>query len=229
MQRLNNADSLIPTLASLYRWTWFYWGQNRFGMLTGLLAMPIHHPLMNLLFQNWMVSFCGLLFFPLMHTYVRGWRTAPISGLAGAAVFLLGGPDCFHMDYLLANQPYAVSSCLGLLGLMILAWGYSSRYRAVIILASATILLFLAYWVSMAAVFLTVPVFALRSLIGSGQDPQRRKQFLAGALVIIVAALGNWAIVISNPDRENYGWTPVHTWPGNCAMLLVHCHTMILG
>src|SRR5579862_3522576 len=104
LQRLNHADSLIPTFVSLYRWTWFYWGQNRYGMLTSLLAMPLHHPLINLLFQNWMVSFCGLLVFPLAHAYLLGWRTAPLSGVAGAAVLLLAGPDCFHMDYLLANQ-----------------------------------------------------------------------------------------------------------------------------
>jgi len=219
MQRLNHADSLIPAFASLYRWTWFYWGQNRFGMLTALLATPIHHPLMNLLFQNWMVSFCGLLVFPLVHAYLLGWRTAPLSGLVGAAIFLLLVSGSFHLDYLLDSQPYAVSTCLGLLGLMAIASGFG-RFRPAFSWASATMLLFLAFWVSLAAVFLMVPLFTLQSFIGPGQDSKRGKRLLTGLSILLAAGLANWEIAINYPYSGDFGWTPPETWPGNCASLL---------
>ena len=47
-----HADSLLTVLISTQRWTPFFWGQDRFGMLVPLLAMPIHHPLANLLAQG---------------------------------------------------------------------------------------------------------------------------------------------------------------------------------
>lgn len=50
--RLENGDSVLPVLMSLHRWAPFIWEQNRFGMLLPLLAMPIRHPLANLLFQR---------------------------------------------------------------------------------------------------------------------------------------------------------------------------------
>src|SRR5439155_20821710 len=56
-----HADSLLPVLVSTQRWTPFFWGQDRFGMLIPLLAMPIRHPLANLLAQGWMMTAAGLL------------------------------------------------------------------------------------------------------------------------------------------------------------------------
>src|SRR5436305_14423335 len=57
----DHADSLLPVLVSTQRWTPFFWGQDRFGMLIPLLAMPIRHPLGNLLAQGWMMTAAGLL------------------------------------------------------------------------------------------------------------------------------------------------------------------------
>ena len=182
MQRFHHADSLIPALLSLYRWTWFYWGQNRYGMLTALLAMPIQHPLYNLLFQNWLVSFCGLMVFPLTHAYLAGWRAAPLSGLLAATVFLLAGPEQFHADYLLVNQPYAVSSCLGWLGLMALE--ASSDRRRTLRLALGAVLLFLGFWVSLGAVFLVFPLYAAKRWVGGGHPALDGKSFFVGGFIL---------------------------------------------
>jgi hypothetical protein len=211
---------MIPAFASLYRWTWFYWRQNRFGMLTALLAMPIHHPLLNLLFQNWLVSFCGLMVFPLAHAYLLGWRTAPLSGVAAAIVFLLSGPDCFHMDYLLANQPYAVSGCLGLLGLMALGSESTSAFRVALRWTVAAFLLFLAFWVSLPGMFLVAPLLLLQSFIGSAS--RRGKHLLPGLLIIILAAFPNSVVTLRYPyqDGRDYGWSLPYSWPHNCALLL---------
>ena len=223
MQRLNHADSLIPAFVSLYRWTWFYWEQNRFGMLTALLAMPIHHPLINLLFQNWLVSFCGLMVFPLAHAYLLGWRTASLSGIAGVTVYFLAGPNCFHLDYLLANQPYAVSGCLGLLGLMAMGSESTPRFRVALRWPVAAVLLFLAFWVSLAGVFFVVPLLVLPSFIGG--TPRRGINFPPGLAVVILAAFANWVMTVSYPYGEDYGWTSPFTWPRNCVLLLRNLYT----
>ena len=227
LQRLNHADSLIPTFASLHRWTWFYWGQNRFGMLTALLAMPIHHPLANLLFQNWIVSFCGLLVFPLVHAHLLGWRTAPISGALGAAVFLLASPECFHLDYLLANQPYAVSGCLGLLGLLAMEPESDNRQRIVIRRLVAGLLLFLAFWVNLAGVFIIAPLFILKLFFGGTPVDRRRKILSSGSTVILATALANWVITVGYPYHEDYGWTPPSAWLQNSTALLHNVYQVI--
>ena len=58
---LQHADSLLTVLISTQRWTPFFWGQDRFGMLVPLLAMPLRHPLANLLAQGWLMSTAALL------------------------------------------------------------------------------------------------------------------------------------------------------------------------
>ncbi len=49
LHQFQHADSLLTVLISTQRWTPFFWGQDRFGMLVPLVAMPIRHPLANLL------------------------------------------------------------------------------------------------------------------------------------------------------------------------------------
>src|SRR3954447_12920962 len=56
-----HADSLLTVLISTQRWAPFFWGQDRFGMLVPLLAMPLHHPLANLLAQGWLMTSAALL------------------------------------------------------------------------------------------------------------------------------------------------------------------------
>src|SRR3954454_9563013 len=56
-----HADSLLPVLVSTQRWTPFFWGQDRFGMLIPLLAMPFRHPLVNMLVQGWLTTVAALL------------------------------------------------------------------------------------------------------------------------------------------------------------------------
>ena len=52
IQSFHQADTLLRALISTVRWTPFYWTENRLGSLTPLLAMGIHNPLPNLLFQT---------------------------------------------------------------------------------------------------------------------------------------------------------------------------------
>src|SRR6266513_155873 len=61
LQYIGDADSVVSLLVSLQRWTPFYWGQDRFGMLIPLIARPFHHPLANMLVQGSLSTAAGLL------------------------------------------------------------------------------------------------------------------------------------------------------------------------
>ena len=82
--RAENADSLVPILVSLQKWTIFYWDQKRFGMLVPLLAMPVQSPLGNLLVQNAITIFSGLAVGFLLPRYFVGGRAWPLVGMSPA-------------------------------------------------------------------------------------------------------------------------------------------------
>ena len=56
-----HADSLLLVLVSTQRWTPFYWGQDRFGMLLPLLAMPVRQPVLNMVVQGFLSTVAVLL------------------------------------------------------------------------------------------------------------------------------------------------------------------------
>lgn len=212
MQWLNHADCLIQALTSLYRWTWFYWGQGRYGMLTAALATPVHSPLGNLLLQNGIVTFCGLMTFPLAHAYVIGWRTAPLAGLLSTGIFVLAGKDRFHQDYFI-NQPYAVSMCLGLLGLFVLRLRPARGLRELLRITCAAILFFLSLWVSLATVVLLVLLLAMTLFFSSDSPAAKWRRLRFALLVILPSALCNLVIIKISGYREDVGFTSPVTWP----------------
>lgn len=77
----HNTDTLLQALISLLRWTPFYWGENRFGMLVPLLAAPIADPAANLLFQTVVAAWSSILAVWLM---VRLTEDPPEAALATA-------------------------------------------------------------------------------------------------------------------------------------------------
>src|SRR3954451_10380405 len=143
----DHADSLLPVLVSTQRWTPFFWGQDRFGMLVPLLAMPIRHPLANLLVQGWMMTAAGLLA-PFAAARFRPARDDPWIAIGAGAnlLFLLLTPPVVQFDWLPA-QPYGLSMCLGFAALVIAE--RSTRPAATIV---AGILLALACWINIGIV-----------------------------------------------------------------------------
>ena len=115
---LHHADSLVPVLISLHKWTFYYWEQNRYGMLTALLASPFDHPLTNLLVQNGITIWAGLACFPLAARYFGGKQFSGIIGFAAIALFLLFAPPLFQWLFFSTFNVFAVSLALGLCGLL---------------------------------------------------------------------------------------------------------------
>ena len=144
-----HADSLLPVLVSTQRWTPFFWGQDRFGMLVPLLAMPIRHPLANLLAQGWIATCAGLLAPFVVARFITGRDDDWIAiGACTDLLFLLIAPPVVQFDWLVA-QPYGLSICLGFAALILGA--ESARARDSV---AAFLLLALAFWINIGIVFM---------------------------------------------------------------------------
>ena len=109
LHQFQHADSLLTVLVSTQRWTPFFWGQDRFGMLIPLVAMPIRHPLANLLTQGWMMT-CGALLAPFVMARFLTGRAGPWLAI-GACTNTLW----------LVTQPYGLSISLGFAALILAA------------------------------------------------------------------------------------------------------------
>jgi hypothetical protein len=143
LHQFQHADSLLTVLVSTQRWTPFFWGQDRFGMLVPLVAIPIRHPLANLLAQGWMMTAAALLAPFVMARCLTG-RAGPwlAIGACTNTLFLLVAAPAVQFDWLVA-QPYGLSISLGFAALILAA--EDRRLPAGII---ALVLLALACWVN---------------------------------------------------------------------------------
>jgi hypothetical protein len=156
--RLHNSDSLVPVMMSLYRWTPFYWEQDRFGMLVPLLAIPFKSPLGNLLVQSAINLFCGLSAFFLCARYVvRGaWL---FTGALSASIFLAFNSVDARFLYLGLSQPYGVGMLLGFAGVLLVE---DCKFPRPLRITSSFICLLAASWVDAAVIFVLVPLILFR-------------------------------------------------------------------
>ncbi|HVG10977.1 MAG TPA: hypothetical protein VNM67_24955 [Thermoanaerobaculia bacterium] len=143
----HRADSLIPVFAGLYRWTPFFWEQNRFGQLIPLLSLPIDSPFANLLFQ------VGLRLFAVTGSFFLLARTVvprPYWPAVGALTLALWiGCKEIEAHAFMQMQPSGQAVALGLAGLLLL----ESRWRF-----AGLGLLLLAFWISLTALFWLFPL-----------------------------------------------------------------------
>jgi hypothetical protein len=215
--RTHSSDSLIPVLVSLYRWTPFYWGQNRLGMLLPLVALPFRHPVANLLVQTGLSAFAGLAAIFLLARYAFRGPAWPVVGLVAAAALLVLMPVHIRWDYLGTSQPYGLSLALGLGGLLLAEsppGGVVPRWR----LAGALVLLLLAHWVNVALVVVLGPLVLFRPLLAGWLSLRPFRHALREHRALPLLALGYaggalvaWAAPHHNPD-QTAGLAARH-WP----------------
>ncbi len=149
-----SADSLIPILVSLQRWTPFYWSQDRFGMLVPLIATPVRDPLMNMLFQGWLMTMAGLLAPFLLARCVTGdphrWFVA---GAVTNLLLLALAPIGTQFDWL-AGEPYGLSLSLAATAIVL------AQDQGWFNLIVSVLLMVLAHWVNL-SVFVVASVLIL--------------------------------------------------------------------
>jgi hypothetical protein len=235
LHRYHNGDALIPVLVSLYRWTPFYWGQDRLGMLLPLLAMPFRNPLTNLLVQMGLSSFATLVSMCLLARYTLPRGLWQLAALLSAIGFLALAPAWMRFETLAVHQPYGLSLALALSGLSLLEHphGWQSCWRVV----TALVLLLLAYWVNISVAVLCPALVLLRwriqasgvvrsaALAGLPQPSLGRrlgKQYAelvqsdVGRTLVLLAiatAIGLALKSIAASDSTRIRFTPLQEWP----------------
>jgi hypothetical protein len=225
--RYHNADSLIPVLVSLYRWTPFYWDQNRVGMLVPLVALPFRHPLDNLLVQGWLVLGATLATPFLLARYALRSPAWPLAGaVAAGSSLLLSTPHWFfHATF--GQQQYPVSLALGLGALLLTEAAASRPAVSWGRLLAALLLVLLASWVNAAVGFLLLPLAGLRTLLrrrgpgGSERAPRAawlrsvdRETVLAlGVVAAGVASCFAHRLLVPAEEPIGKGFQKVGDWP----------------
>jgi hypothetical protein len=212
-------DSILPVVTSLYRWTPYFWECNRIGMLVPLLAMPIRHPLANLLVQSGLVLFAAMTAFFLLPHYVLRNRNWPVAGVATATLFFLL-PRGTRFFYTFGQPHYLVSAALGLGALILVERRGAAR------LAGGVALVLLAHWVNSATTAALAPLVVLRHLIGPAapaalQVASKRNWFLNRELVLALCLLGvgcagalaSRFVCASREDPLATALTSPHDWP----------------
>ncbi len=206
----HSSDSLMLPLVSLQHWTPFYWGQNRYGMLAPLLALPFEHPFHNLLAQAWLLAASGLVA-PLL---LARWALAErwlLPGLAGALLVLLL-PGHYRFEYLFV-QPYGLSLCLGAAGLLLL----EARSRGGRLPALFAWLL--AFWVNLALAIPLGAVLGVQRWLTSERSQRLRAVALGGGLMLL-AFLPNLALTRTAKERVVYRMLPPKLWLESWARLV---------
>jgi hypothetical protein len=166
----HRADSFLPVFESLYRWTPFFWEQNRFGQLIPLLSLPIDSPFANLLFQVGLRLFAVTASFFLLARTVVPRPYWPAVGALTLALWI--GCKDIEAHAFMQMQPSGQAVALGLAGLLLLE--SRSRWK----LLTGLGLLLLAFWISLTALFWLLPLALVR----------RRTPLVLSAVVISFGA-----------------------------------------
>jgi hypothetical protein len=215
----NNADSLLMVLVSTQRWTPFYWGQDRYGMLVPLLATPVHDPLVNLLVQGWMRTLAGLLapFVVARFLCGRGEAWLPAGALANLLLLLFASSE-LQFDWFGA-QPHALAIALGFAALVAIEEARDWAGRGV-----ALLLMLLASWINVSIVIALAPALVLRG----------GARVASGAIIALGTAGGILASRLVNVPATSTALVPISEWPHAWSELLgsawrVTAHASLLG
>lgn len=209
LHSLHSSDSLIPVLVSLQQWTFFYWDQDRFGMLIPLLALPFRDPFSNMLVQGWLGTTAALLAPLLAARLLLGpsgpWVTAGV--LTNILVVGLV-PIETQFDWFI-TQPYAISLCLGFAALLF------STVPVVGGNATATFFMVLAHWVNFGAFVLLLPC-----IVAEPREALRRFTLIAiGAAAGLLGAL-----FLGSSESADVILTPVAHWATGWITLVRNTH-----
>jgi hypothetical protein len=217
LQEGHHGDSLVPVLAGLTNWTPFFWGQDRFGMLIPLLALPVRDPEGHLLLQGFLVmglSVWGLML--LVRTLLpRASLWAPAAALL-LTLLLLFAPAEQRFNILWV-QPYTLSFALGLSAAELLLRPGALR------LGGAALLFLAAAWVNVGVGVVVAPLVLWRALfIDAGRQGLSRFRYVllaSGLLAIATFTSTRLSEVVAVPHTV-FETLPAGTWRGAATALV---------
>jgi hypothetical protein len=236
MHSAEYADSIVPVLVSLQRWTPMYWDQERFGMLIPLLTVPFRDPLANLLVQRWIQALAGLASVSLLARYALGRATGWVAGLLAVSTLLLFLPTKWLFEYL-AGQPYGLSIALSVSGLLV-AQPRPEVGRGRFRLAAGLVLCLLGHWSNAAIGLFLIPMALARAAVRwiehRERDEREGHQEESGdrrGLLIDMALLGAglgfgqatiwlYPVLWGCPRQTDLTILPLREWPRSLWVLL---------
>lgn len=163
----HNADSLVFGLASVFRWTPFFWKQDRIGLLTPLVTSPVTDPVANLVLQVGITTFAGLCVPLLTIEVLRPSTTGRVAATLANALMLALAPERVVSNWLYeCNYPQAMA--LAATGLLLL--NRSGTLRIVL----AALCMGLACWIYLGVLAWLLPLVVARGVLRSGWRIDRR-------------------------------------------------------
>lgn len=206
LHRFHNADSLLPILVSVQHWTFFFWGQDRYGMFVPLLATPFSHPLTNLLVQTGISAASGFAGVYLTAAYLFRDRTWPVVGSTALIVLVAAAPERFLWMYLSTWMPSAPSLALGLGSLLLLLPACEARWPSSRRCVAAVVCIILASWLNAAIGLFLLPLALATGAVRwwcdrSSRARQRREVLVASA----VCGLGILSAILAQSFSEFHG------------------------
>ena len=217
LQEGHHADSLVPVLTGLTQWTPFFWGQDRFGMLIPLLALPVRDPERHLLLQGFLVislSVWGLIL--LVRTLLpREYPWVLPAALLLVLLLLLAPID--QRFNILWVQPYTLSLSLGLSAVNLL------RRSGALRLLGAGLLFFAAAWVNIGVGVVVAPLVVWRAgFIDTGRSGLTRWRFIFanGALLALASFCSARLSQAAFVPHTVFETLPAAAWPEAATELL---------
>jgi hypothetical protein len=181
-----NADTAVAYMNGFVRWTPFFWGSDRYGMLIPALTSSLTNPLANMIAQNTLHIFTSVIcFFLLARFFFPGPKVLEIGVLALAGYLLLSGlPDI--KEYLSPWNIYTPAMMLGLLALLAMP-----RYWWL-----ALALGLVAEWCNFAVYVFLAILLLVRSAdeFGRIEWPRLRWQFAQRLAFLATIALAGYAM-----------------------------------
>jgi hypothetical protein len=235
----HHSDSLLPVLVSLQRWTPSVWENDHPGTLVPLLALPVRHPLLNLVFQDAIDLFAALAAMYLLPRYLVRNASYPLAGTLCAGAFLALAPSAWCHDFAI-NTFYGVWLSLGLLGLVV-AESRPDRPTSWWRWLAALALLALAHWVYLATILVLGPLVVLRFVAwrgyaddvktpaGDTPPPSLHRSELFRHLLLIGVSFAAGYFLMRLPwlgESTPLGTLPVREWPaiGRQVMWMEWCY-----
>ena len=118
--RIMNPDTMMVYFSSLIRWTPYFWGQDRYGMLLPLLTSWLDDPYWTIILQNTFHSACSILCFFLLPKLLFPRSNFLATGLLSLALFIGFSGTLNLFNFFTPWQIYTPGLLLGLVSLLVL-------------------------------------------------------------------------------------------------------------
>ena len=194
----SDADDLMTTLISIENWSFFFWGESRFGTLVPLLAKPFMDMRSNLLLQNFIHALSLVIFiYAISQSFYRKLSNTVSRSLIFVLLILLFlTSNSVYLDLLISGLPYAAP--LGIFGLSLLI--ANSNLKRTLVIPITVFLIAVSCWVNPLNGFYLAPLLIVLISLKKFRDV-----FYELTLSYLLVNFGIFFIIRGLANGENGG------------------------